>query len=838
MARNSEDYIRLQEIFLAAVDLPLGERAAFLKEKCGDDAGLRQEVEALIAFDGQTDDFTEQVESAIPENLFANEESEPLVGRHFGAYQIVREIGRGGLGTVYLAERADEEYRKEVAIKVVRRGLDTEDILQRFRHERQILAQLDHPNIARLIDGGTTEDGQPYFVMDYVPGATLLEFCAAENLDTDARLRLFRKVCEAVSYAHRNLVIHRDLKPSNILVTKEGTPVLLDFGIAKLLTSDEDAFTQTIPALRVMTPVYASPEQVKGDRITTSSDVYSLGVLLYELLTGRKPYRLTSTKPDEVSRAITGQEPTRPSDNRPLELRNQQSLKGDLDNIILMALRKEPERRYASAERFSEDIRRHLEGLPVSARQDTFSYRAQKFVQRNKIGVAAAAIVFLTLVGGIVVTLVQAERVVQERNRARKEATKAERINTFLQDVLAFSDPSWNSSNPNRDRDATVAEALDMAGRRVETELADQPDVAAAVHFTVGWTYKSMGKLDQAEKHLRAALEIRRRELGKDDQETAQAMIGVGELEMMRGKWKEAEALNRGAVAIYRRAQEKEEVDAKWFATALSNVGYILSYTKRQEAECEALFREAIKVSASLTGMDRAPIPIFYSNLAMTRNAQGDLDGAAAYLQKSIEEHRQHPGDSRRGMGTTLNNLGVLFLIKGDLAAAETTLREALDIDLKTLGENHQFTAWVFANLANVYNQKGEYARARNEARHAFEIQERVLPADHADLLRSLVPLGVALTSLGEVAEAETYLRRALEIGRQKLPEGDRAIASAKGALGENLQAQKRFAEAGKFLSASYEEMKLRYGEGHPDTIRAAERLRRFDGAASSKFGN
>ena len=274
---------------------------------------LRVEIESLLKSDERTDGFIEQPAFAIPRDLFPDNVDEPFVGRQFGAYQVIREIGRGGLGAVYLAARADDEYRKEVAIKLVRRGLDTEDILRRFRNERQILAQLDHPNIARLIDGGTTDDGLPYFVMEYVNGEPINAYCDANALPTTERLKLFRKVCAAITYAHQNLVIHRDLKPSNILVTQEGEPKLLDFGIAKLLSAGDELFTQTIPALRVMTPEYASPEQVKGDKIMTTSDVYSLGVLLYELLTGQRPYRLKTRTPEEIARAITEQEPERPS---------------------------------------------------------------------------------------------------------------------------------------------------------------------------------------------------------------------------------------------------------------------------------------------------------------------------------------------------------------------------------------------------------------------------------------------------------------------------------------------------------------------------------------------
>ncbi|MGZ5003001.1 MAG: serine/threonine protein kinase, partial [Chthoniobacterales bacterium] len=411
MRPAGERWARVKELFEAAVDLDPNQRTALLDKECGDDDALRSEIESLLKSDERTDGFIEQPAIAIPRDLFPNNVEEPFAGRQFGSYQIMREIGRGGLGAVYLAARADDEYRKQVAIKLVRRGLDTEDILRRFRNERQILAQLDHPNIARLIDGGTTDDGLPYFVMEYVNGQPINGYCDANALSTTERLTLFRKVCSAVTYAHQNLVIHRDLKPSNILVTQEGEPKLLDFGIAKLLSAGDELFTQTIPALRVMTPEYASPEQIKGDKIMTTSDVYSLGVLLYELLTGQQPYRLKTRTPEQIARAITEQEPERPStvlaDNQQSEIGNPKSLRGDLDNIVLMAMRKEPARRYASVGQFSEDVRRHLTGLPVVARKDTVAYRTSKFVNRHRIGVAAAALVLLSLVGGIVATLIQ-----------------------------------------------------------------------------------------------------------------------------------------------------------------------------------------------------------------------------------------------------------------------------------------------------------------------------------------------------------------------------------------------------------------------------------------------
>src|SRR6476659_5824678 len=307
MPTASERWARVKQLFDATADLAPDERAVLLARECDGDNALRLEVESLLESDRLTGEFIEESIAEIPPDLFPDHSDESLVGRQFGAYQIIREIGRGGLGAVYLAARADDEYRKEVALKIVRRGLDTEDILRRFRNERQILAQLDHPNIARLIDGGTTEDGLPYFVMEYVKGEAVTTYCDAARPNTAERLNLFRKVCGAVTYAHQNLVIHRDLKPSNILVTADGEPKLLDFGIAKLLGADEEPLAQTMAGQRFMTPAYASTEQVKGERITTASDVYSLGVLLYELLTGRRPYRLKTGTAAEIAQAITEQ---------------------------------------------------------------------------------------------------------------------------------------------------------------------------------------------------------------------------------------------------------------------------------------------------------------------------------------------------------------------------------------------------------------------------------------------------------------------------------------------------------------------------------------------------
>jgi len=411
---------QIRDLFEAVLERTPQERAAFLDRACAGDAALRAEVEALLSLDASAEGFLDTSAVEMARAGRSDRSAESLVARRIGPYQVVREIGHGGMGTVYLAVRADDQYQKQVAIKLVKRGMDTEAIIGRFHNEQQILANLDHPNITRLIDAGTTEDGLSYFIMDYVEGLPIDVYCDTHHLSTAERLKLFRTACSAVHHAHQQRVIHRDLKPSNILVTAAGVVKLLDFGIAKVLRPEPHAGTAecTGMGLRPMTPEYASPDQVRGEALTPASDVYSLGVLLYVLLTGRRPYRIEGRTPQEIERAITDEAPEKPSAAvmkdggrraeggkrkallsvlrpRPSSLKE---LTGDLDNIVLMALRKEPERRYASAEQFSEDIGRHLEGLPVIARKDTLAYRSGKFIRRNKAGVlAATAILWLVM---------------------------------------------------------------------------------------------------------------------------------------------------------------------------------------------------------------------------------------------------------------------------------------------------------------------------------------------------------------------------------------------------------------------------------------------------------
>lgn len=696
------------EVVGSALERNAADRSEFIIQACGDDFEFRAEVESLLAQQDRVIDFIEAPPSAFAAEALQLVSDETLRDKRLGPYRLVRKIGQGGMGAVYLAERDDRQYEKQVAIKIITFAFDAEEVRRRFRHERQILAALDHPNIARLLDAGTSEEGVPYFVMEYVDAIPIDQYCKSQRLDIVARLELFRTVCSAVQYAHQNLVIHRDIKPGNILVTPDGFPKLLDFGVAKLLDPDPShPLVRTITEVRALTPEYASPEQIHGANVTTATDIYSLGVLLYELVTGQRPYRLKVHTHDEIARAITTQEPARPSAAISLQpsVINARSLRGDLDNIVLMAMRKEPSRRYASVSQFAEDIRRHLEGLPVIARKDTWRYRTNKFVLRNKLAVAAAALVFLTLVGGIVATIRQARIATVERDRARRQAAKAESVTTFLQNVLGFSDPGWASSNPNRQRDATISEALVEAGRRAETELANEPQALAAVHFTIGTTYRVQGRYPEAEPHLRAALDIRRRVLGAAHPDTAQSMVVLAEWCVLTARYPEAESLFREALPVFRATH-----DAKWLAIALNDYGVAKS-TTGDAAAAEKLLREGLEGSAGLTGADRAPRAIMYSVLGAARRDQGDVVEAAALLEKSIQEHHALPGEPRSELAFTLMNLAGVRLLQGDYDHAESLLHEAFELFRK----NHRRKSSVHRSSSNDARRSSLAARRIRE---------------------------------------------------------------------------------------------------------------------------
>ena len=806
---------RVEEVFQTALDCEPEQRAQLLAESCAGDQSLRDEVEALLAGASESRGFTEA--PAFPEGIRVLERSQSLAGRHIGPYRVIQEIGQGGMGAVYLAARADEAFEKQVAIKLIQRGLGTESVIQRFRSERQILARLDHPNISRLLDGGVTEDGLQYLVMEYIQGEPIDQYSKERKLNVAERLMLFRSVCAAVHYAHQNLVIHRDIKPGNVLVTADGVPRLLDFGIAKLLdpsrSTETNGTTRTVA--RLMTPEYASPEQVKGEPVTTASDVYSLGVLLYELLTGRKPYRLPDKTFATIERAILEQEPESPSiaagrvDGR--------RLRGDLDNIVLMAMRKEPQRRYASAEQLSDDITRHLSNLPVIARSDTRRYRTAKFLRRHKAGVAVAALLVLTLSGGIVTTAWQA-RV------ARLETAKAQRINTFLQDILGFANTGWESSNLLKNPDAKISEAVDLAASRAQAELADQPEVLAEMRRTIGTVYVGQGRWREAEQILRAAYEAQVRLYGPNHHQVADTGQVLGWALMQGGNHAESERILRAAAKTFREGAQRRQPYMFGLVGTVGNLGALFEL-KGDVRAAESYYREALEYSSKLTGKERAMVAILDTNLGNLSFRRGDLDEAERLQRAAVEEYRKIPSGNYAELGVSLASLGTVLMRKGRFAEAEPLMREGLEIERKLLGNMHNYTAHDLIALGDLLYYKGDYRAAEDAATEALHIYEQTLPKGNGAFAAPLVQLGLILNKTGRSREAERDVREALAILTRLLPAGHQSIAASEGALGECLMTQQRFADAEPLLLRSYAVRKSNLREQDPRLLEARQRL-------------
>ncbi|MEW6366294.1 MAG: serine/threonine-protein kinase [Acidobacteriota bacterium] len=833
----------IEALFHAALEREAAERGRFLDEACRGDAGLRSELDSLIA---SHEDSTRFLAKPVAEDavmLMSSSAKTLGEGHAIGPYKIIREIGHGGMGSVYLAARADDQYQMQVAIKVVRPGMDSEFLLHRFHTERQILASLDHPNIARLLDGGRTADGRPYLVMEYVEGRPIDAYCREHHLSIPDRLSLFRVVCSAVHYAHQHLVVHRDIKHGNILVTREGVPKLLDFGIAKLLNPDPSKTAgATAPGQQLMTLDYASPEQLRGENITTVSDVYSLGVLLYRLLTGRPPYILKGRRFDEVLRSICIEDPARPSAaviepgsaadpsatvgagpqveaeyaEPPEKLRR--LLEGDLDNIVLMAMRKEPRRRYATVEQFSDDLRRHQVGLPVIAREDTFRYRAGKFVLRHKVGVAAAGLVLLSLVGGIVATAWQARIAASERDRTRVEAQKAEQINAFVQDMLSSADPRY------RGKDVTVAEVLDEAAQRAKTELRGQPEIQAAVRTTIGLTYMSLGLYEQAERQLRDALDARMTLFGRENGDTAMSMNNLGMLLESKGDVAGAEPLYRGALAVLRKVRGDRDLEV---ASVLNNLAGLM-VLKGDLGAAERLHREEIDIRRSLLPHDHADIAQSLNDLAVVLGTKGDYVAAEPLNREALDILRKVRGPEHPDVSSALSTLATVVGAQKNYAEAEQLYQQALDLRRKVLGKDHPDVAWLLYNYGFTMFEKGDYVKAADLSRQVLEMRGRSLPDGHPMIASALQVLGRSLLEQGDAAAAEPLLLESLDLRRKAMPPGHWLIANSESVLGECLWRLGRLSDAEPLLVSGYENLHAELGDKHERTQDAIRRLVRM----------
>ena len=759
MAMRNEEWRKVEELLDAALELEPAERRRLLDEACAGAPELRQEVESLLACEGRADGFLDAPALALSADFFDGDDlSDGRAGQTVGHYRIIREIGRGGMGAVFLAERADGEFKQEVALKVVRRSLADPELARRFRREREILAPLNHPNIARLLDGGVSADGEPFLAMEYVEGVRVDDYCDAQNLSTRARLRLFIEVCRGVAYAHQHLVVHRDIKPSNILVTKEGAPKLLDFGIAKLLDPGHTG-EHTRTELRAFTPDYASPEQVGGGQITTASDVYSLGVLLRDLLRGSSLWRESVKAPGgwrsetPNRKTVEANLPTdEKSEEKRVRTRPRGYAGGELENIIAMARHEEPARRYASAAQFAEDVQRHLDGLPVRAQKDSFTYRAGKFIRRNKVGVAAAVLVLLTLVGGIVTTVWQARRAEANQARAEKRFADVRGLsNALLNDIAPKIERLEGSTEARQALVVQSLKYLDSLAGESNDDLTLQAELAAAyeqVGVLQGDSRRpSLSDFRGAIASLEKALQIRRRLLEIDPKDAGNRRLLADNLRLL---------------AIRRMTQSDVEGGFRDGKEALQLYENLVAENPYSPELQRTLLETQVEAATS------------YINLSRFAEAIEPLQQTAGKLE-ALRRRDADDTETERILAKCLASLGLALSWESRQPEAEAEMTRAVAIAESLVARfpndtNLKQDLWkVYESASGIYEEIDD-ARAFELCEKSRRIVEEIIATDRANvqarhnLSKSFSRLGISASNLGKPAEALGYLERAMAL--------------------------------------------------------------------------
>lgn len=832
---DTSRWARICAIFDMAADRPVDEWDAIITRESGDDTSLRDEVLGILAAEREDRFRLEQPRFRL-EDADGAQEGIERVGQIVARYRLVRLIGHGGMGSVYEGVRADDEYEQRVAVKLIRPQLAAAGMASRFRHERQILAALEHRNIARLLDGGGTEHGEPFFVMEYVEGMPITAYCNEHRLSIADRLRLFLQACSAVQHAHGKLVVHRDLKPANILVAADGSVKLLDFGIAKLLGAqdggDADSMdTATHGIARALTPEYASPEQLRDEPASVASDVYSLGVILYELLAGRRPFvgagrsLLASLNTAEAgapspSTVVTPDAAIRMSEPNVARLRR--SLAGELDSIVRTAIRPAASERYASVETFADDLRRYLDGVPVTAHPDSALYRARKFVRRHRGSVLTASVAVAALIGGTIATATQARRADTQARRAEVERTKVARINTFLQDMLSAPDTRWIASGTRHASQTTVSQVLDDAARRAGVDLATEPQVESAVRQTLGRTYTAIGRYSAAATQLERALAIDR---GTHAPVIPIVVTDVHDLGMARfrlGDNYAADTLFRAALRLCD-ANDQAADTAHVCGQTINDLGLATMF-ENELPESERLFRTALDMAKRILGPFHPAVAVVLGNLGLVRDSRGDLTGAEQYYRQALavfaRSSREFPERTY-----ALENLASLLAMEGRLSEAEPLVQQAIEIGTRTEGPSHPDVGFGWVNLGAIHRDMGKLALARTEMTRGLKILAEAGPGARHYYVRVHTEDARLMIASGKPKEAIPVLRALLDSVVKEYKPDDYRAAEVREALGEALVASGRRATALPLLAASYAAFLNDFGATHPETVAAKQRL-------------
>ena len=812
---DSTRWERIQGLFHDAVDLAKPEQLVFLKSACDGDDGLMADVLALLDEDARGASMLDRGVAQVAHEVLSESAQASLDLNQFGPYQVRKVLGEGGMGVVYLAERTD--LGSLVAIKVLRDAWLSPARRERFSFEQRTLAQLNHPLIARLYDADTLADGTPWFVMEYVDGMPLTEYCSKHECSIRERLRLFRSVCEAVQYAHQHAVIHRDLKPSNILAKQDGTVRLLDFGIAKQLESLDAAADQTRTGLRLMTPAYAAPEQIRGERVGVHTDVYSLGVILYELLAGRLPFNLSNRTPAEAETMIVEQEPEKPSTvakrereaaraSRPFGVTAKTAVPqtegagpyvpwagkatwADLDVLCLTAMHKEAQRRYQSVEALIRDIDHFLKGEPLEARADTLNYQLGKFVKRHRRAVSAAGAAFIIVVGLVVFYTV---RLATARNVALAEAARTQRIQRFMLNLFRGGDEAAGPADTLR-----VVTLLER-GVKEARSLDSEPDVQAELYQTLGSIYQKLGKFDRADSLMRSALERRRSLFGTDSREVAESLVALGLLRADQAQLKEAERLVREGLAVSR---QKLPPNHPVVAKATSALGKVLVDRGTYDQAIPVL-EEAVRLQ-SVTNAVTTDLAASLSDLANTHFYLGHYDTSDSLNRRVLVMQRQLYGERHPLVADTLINLGAIQFQRGHYSEAERFNRQALDIVQSWYGKDHPETADTMTILAQALTYQRRYDEAATLLEQSLAILEGTYGTVHPRVAFALNELGNVAIRQGKLDDAEAYFSRVVDIYRSVYGDQHYQISLAQSNLAgvyvkrkEYVRAERLFREA------------------------------------------